>query len=113
MRELQGLQEEQELHLRSAKEESVRLAPHKDQFQKQLEDGMAVAAAAAAQENASQEHAEQVARMQRKLEDMKMNNEKELYALLAQVQKMKQDRDAAEATNCETWLFLGVWQGPL
>ena len=89
----------------------MRLAAHKDQLHKQLDDGMA-AAAAAAQEHANQEHADQVARMQRNLEDMKMKNNQELCALLAQVQKMKQERDAAEAANCETWLWLGNPCGP-
>ncbi len=100
------LQEEQEIRIDLAQAERRRLEAQKNQLQRQLEEGM-TAAAAAAKEEADQAHQALAAKMQQDLDAIKKKNAEECNHLLAQIQKIKEEKEAAEATSPETWLIWG------
>ena len=105
-KELGELQEEQEIRIDLAQAERRRLEAQKNQLQRQLEEGM-TAAAAAAKEEADQAHQGVVAKMQQDLEEIKDKSAEECNRLLGQIQKIKEEKEAAEATSPETWLMWG------
>ena len=106
-KELGELQEEQEIRIDLAQAERRRLEAQKNQLQRQLEGGM-TAPAAAAKEEADQAHQGVVAKMQQDLEEIKDKSAEECNRLLGQIQKIKEEKEAAEATNPEIWLGWGV-----
>ena len=92
-KELGELQEEQEIRIDLAQAERRRLEAQKNQLQRQLEGGM-TAPAAAAKEEADQAHQDVVAKMQQDLEEITKKNAEECNHLLAQIQKIKGEKEA-------------------
>ena len=95
------------MRLNAAQAEKRRLEAQKNQLQEQLEAGMR-RAAADAKDEADQQHQHEARRLQQELDAIKTKNAQECNHLLELIQKMKEEKEAAEATSPETWLICGV-----
>lgn len=98
LQEQSELLEENQRRLRLVLDEKEAMLKQMEQMQRQLAEGMEEAAAAA-KEEAHQEHQVQIEKMRKEFDKAKNENLLEQCKLLATLQKIERDRVKAEATQ--------------